>query len=533
MPEQLQKIWNQVLEWWKKFSTKQKIILGSVAGAILLALVILAMVVSTPTMVELVKCESTSDASKIKDILDGDSSIEYKIADDGLTFLVNEDDELTASFLLADNDIPSSGYSIDNVFSGGFSSTEADKTKKYELYLEEHFAEHLATLSNVEAATVDLDIPNDDGTILAREQEATAAVILTLSGEMSEEQAAGVAKYIATQVGNSTTDNIFILDSQSNVLFSGGDSDTAVGTASSQLSLREKTENLIKSEVKDVLVGGSLYDHVEVALNLDMDFDQYRETTREYSAPDGQTNGMIGEQSTYESSSVGGAAATPGTDSNDDTTYVMEDNDYTESSVTDQTTTYQNNEKVTDRTAAMGTVNPDSSSIAIVAKNYVVYDEDTLKASGALDNMTFDEYIAANSDPVRADVDQDYYTMIANATGFPESSISIIAYTEPMFQYSTGGRTFSDYLQIALTVIILLLLGFVVFRSTRKEKEAEMEEELSVESLLESTKENQDQLEDIGYNEKSETRILIEKFVEENPEAAASLLRNWLNEEWE
>lgn len=60
-----------------------------------------------------------------------------------------------------------------------------------------------------------------------------------------------------------------------------------------------------------------------------------------------------------------------------------------------------------------------------------------------------------------------------------------------------------------------------------------MEEELSVESLLESTKENQDQLEDIGYNEKSETRILIEKFVEENPEAAASLLRNWLNEEWE
>ena len=59
------------------------------------------------------------------------------------------------------------------------------------------------------------------------------------------------------------------------------------------------------------------------------------------------------------------------------------------------------------------------------------------------------------------------------------------------------------------------------------------EEELSVESLLESTKEAQESLEDIGFNEKSETRILIEKFVQENPEAAASLLRNWLNEEWE
>lgn len=79
MPEQLQKIWNQVLEWWKKFSTKQKIILGSVTGAILLALVILAMVVSTPTMVELVKCDSTEEASKIKDILVGTAPLNTKL----------------------------------------------------------------------------------------------------------------------------------------------------------------------------------------------------------------------------------------------------------------------------------------------------------------------------------------------------------------------------------------------------------------------------------------------------------------------
>ena len=73
-----------------------------------------------------------------------------------------------------------------------------------------------------------------------------------------------------------------------------------------------------------------------------------------------------------------------------------------------------------------------------------------------------------------------------------------------------------------------------MFRSTRKEKVAEIEPELSVESLLESTKRKaRKKMQDIGYNEKSETRILIEKFVEDNPEAAASLLRNWLNEEWE
>ena len=67
----------------------------------------------------------------------------------------------------------------------------------------------------------------------------------------------------------------------------------------------------------------------------------------------------------------------------------------------------------------------------------------------------------------------------------------------------------------------------------RREQVQEPEAELSVENLLESTKESQEALADIGYSEKSETRILIEKFVEQNPEAAASLLRNWLNEDWE
>ena len=70
--------------------------------------------------------------------------------------------------------------------------------------------------------------------------------------------------------------------------------------------------------------------------------------------------------------------------------------------------------------------------------------------------------------------------------------------------------------------------------STRKEKAPELEPELSVETLLQTTKENEEEnLEDIGFKEKSEARVLIEKFVEEKPEAVASLLRNWLNEDWE
>ncbi|GFI15486.1 hypothetical protein IMSAGC009_00645 [Lachnospiraceae bacterium] len=79
-------------------------------------------------------------------------------------------------------------------------------------------------------------------------------------------------------------------------------------------------------------------------------------------------------------------------------------------------------------------------------------------------------------------------------------------------------------------MIILALLAFVVLRSMRSEKGVEQPEELSVESLLQSQPEVE--LENIDVEKLSETRKLIEKFIDENPEAAASLLRNWLNEDW-
>ena len=76
------------------------------------------------------------------------------------------------------------------------------------------------------------------------------------------------------------------------------------------------------------------------------------------------------------------------------------------------------------------------------------------------------------------------------------------------------------------------MLIFIIIRSTRPVAVNETEPELSVEDMLATTKENRPVVEDIDVQEKSEVRIAIEKFVDENPEAVALLLRNWLNEGW-
>ena len=537
MPENVQNILNKINEWWKKFSVKQKTLLVSITAVILLALVILAVVMNQPNMVTLITCENAKQASQVKELLEGEN-ISSQVSSDGLTFMVKAKDKANASIVLGSNNIPADGYGIENVFDGSFSTTESDKNKKYQLYLEKKFEENLAVLSNVESASVSLSLPNEDGTIISMGQETYASIILTLSGEMDEEQAAGIAKFVATEVGNDSTNNILILDSNSNVLFSGGDSSTAIGMANSQLSAKSKEENRIKSGVKDVMLGTDVYDNVAVGLNLSMDFNTEEYVNQRYYVEDGRDQGYLNSRSSFESEAEGGRADVPGTDTNGqngDTTYVLPDSEVTSSSTSELKEDYLTSQEITRRNSNGGVINYESSSISVVATSYVVYDEKALKADGSLDNMSFDEFVAQNSNRIKTTVDDEFYDMVSHATGISRDNITIVAYDVPFFKYaSASGRDVADYLQIALAVLIFILLGFVVFKSMRKQEEQEPVPEISVEGLMEQTKETEEEaLEGIGFSEKSETRILIEQFVDNNPEAAASLLRNWLNEEWE
>ena len=239
--------------------------------------------------------------------------------------------------------------------------------------------------------------------------------------------------------------------------------------------------------------------------------------------------------SLYSSSSKNGLGGTPGTDSNDGTSYMTKDNNYSEQTIEDNDYDYLNDEKVTKTESNGGRVDYENSSVSVIATRYIVYDQKVLEENGTLDDTSWEQFKQDNGDTKRVtEVDEDMVGVIANSTGFSTSKISFLVYETPKFIDKKGSNfSVTDIFQILLAVLIFALLGFVVFKSTRSEKSEEMEPELSVESLLESTAEANEHLNDIGYTEKSEVRILIEKFVDENPDAVALLLRNWLNEDWE
>lgn len=53
MPERLKAILDKITAWWKKFNTKQRSVLISIVAVVIVALVILGVVISRPTQVEI------------------------------------------------------------------------------------------------------------------------------------------------------------------------------------------------------------------------------------------------------------------------------------------------------------------------------------------------------------------------------------------------------------------------------------------------------------------------------------------------
>ena len=272
-------------------------------------------------------------------------------------------------------------------------------------------------------------------------------------------------------------------------------------------------------------------------MNYVLNWDRVNKIATEYTPADGMDQGLFSES--YEETSTGSNSArgTPGTTSNNTnaTTYNVS-NGTSESTYQVKKYSYLPNELVTTTNTEPGAIVYDTSTLAVTFIKNRVYNEDECKQLGYLDNTTWEEFKAQNADSVVLNVDNTWVDLISNGTGINTNNISVMAYERHYFQDSTAPgimSTVTFWVQIALAVAILGLLVFVVLRSARPLTVEETEPELSVEEMLATTKENQPVVDDIDIQEKSETRKAIEKFVEENPEAVALLLRNWLSEDWD
>jgi flagellar M-ring protein FliF len=536
MAERVKQIPKKLLEIWNNWTKKQRTVIVSSVAVVVVAIIILAMVLTRPNYQVLTTCENYSELNEVTQLLSS-NGYSYKVADNSLVVQVPKASLTNAKMLIASEDIQSDGYSFEDAMNSSFTTTESDKTKQFEHYLESKFASDLASMDGVKSASVTVDIAESTNSFYTATSESSVAAVLTLSKTLDDEQAESIANFLATAVGNKSTDNITLISSDGTTLFSGASNSTVSGVSyNSQQKFKERIETTTKSSLKQGLLATGLYDDAYITLNYVLDWDAVNTIATEYTPADGQEQGLYSESYEEVSESTSGASGTPGTTSNDETTYDVTDGSSGTSTYEVKKYSYLPNELVTTTTSEPGQIVYDTSTLTVTFIKNQVYKEDEVEELGLLGDLTWEQFKAQNAESVPLEVDDTWIQAISTGTGVATGNITVLAYQRPYFEDSTQTSIFqraSFWVQILLAVVILGLLTFVVIRSARPLTVEETEPELSVEEMLATTKENQPAVDDIDIQEKSETRKAIEKFVDENPEAVALLLRNWLNDGWD
>lgn len=542
MREKVKEIPEKFKAFWDKYTSKQKTIVIAIICVVLIAIGVVAWLASRPTWSKFQVFDSVDDANTMTKALD-DQSITWKASSDGKTIYVHQDDMTNALYAMSDNGLTDKGYTWDDAFDNSMSTTESEKDQKRVLALQSEIRQSLIQYKFIDDANVFINVPESTYTVLSSDDAETAKTSITASIELNDKNkdllddktAETLAYWLANTVGTDVK-NVIINDTDGKCIYNGNTSDGLGGVLTGgSTEYCNKLRNTIADNVTTLLIRCG-YDDAQVGTDgIQFDMNKIETLTKEYSVDDGREYGYPTNLYTYSSKGASGNGGTPGTDSNDsDTDYVNNSSSGTSNTVDVQKlTALLTNEKVQNIKQETPAIKLADSSLGIVVRKYTVYKEDDLKADGTLDKTTWDQFISQNNKISTTTVSTDEINLISAATGVSANKITVLAYNVPQFVSSTkSSNGISNYLMIILTVLIIALLIFVILRGASPLAAEDEEPELSVEQLLATTKENQS-LDDIEFSDKSETRKMIEKFVDENPEAVAQLLRNWLNDEWE
>ncbi|MCR5691594.1 MAG: hypothetical protein K6G62_05185 [Eubacterium sp.] len=540
MMDRLIAIKDKILAFWNKYTSKQKTVIICVVLAIFFAIVLLAYFLTRPVYTKLVTL-SGETASEFDSSLKS-AGLDYQKESDSngnTVFSVEQSVYSDAVLLMGENKVTDEGMTWDDALNNDMTTSSAEKETKATLALQSSIRTGLMTFEGVEDATVYIDRPADDGTIFAEKKETSVSASLQLSknAEINADQAQAIAYYLANAVGNSTTDSIILTDTTGNLLYGSKEDNTLGGSITSDEDYKEKLRNTFCKNVSDMLLKAG-YDDVQIgSSNIVFDMDVVTELIKTYTANEGMEQGLYSSSYNYSSTGNSGSGGIPGTDANgDETDTMISDSESSSSTTTLDKYNYLPNETVQNIEHEVGAVKPEESSIGIVLTQYNVVKEETLEAEGLLDEISFEEYVDQNSAVTDLETPEDLVTLVSAATGIAVNNITIQVKQKPVYEAaetSSFTDNIANYLMVILTLLIAGLLVFVIIRGTSPVEVTELEPELSVEDLLSTTKEEEKQnLDEIELGDKSETRVLIEKFVDENPEAVALLLRNWINEDW-
>lgn len=539
MDTKLKGVWEKVKAFFKNMSTKVRIILGASLAVILIAIIALVLVLNNRPYATLFTNLTTAEAGEIISYLQENGVTDYRLVGDTIEVRADQQDVLLAQLALAG--YPKDGTLYDTYFKNvGTMSTTSERATAFKIAVEEKLAAVIRKFPGVRDADVQLAFGEERTYVFEEvntETKATVYLDLVDGMTLSNQQVEGIRGLVSHAIEGLNIDNVFITDGLGNTYSAGDTAD--LGDAS--LLKRQQEEyynNLIRTQVVQILSGIYGAENVRVAVNTTMDVNRRYIESTEYSQPEGsyENGGLIGKETTFfyitrdGLEPVGGVV---GTTANSDIQTYVED---LQQAIGDGDTAGESKE-------LDNKINETHEQVEVVA--------------GTITNISIAVTINENANAA-ANVDlESLRSHVAVASGIggedPEQYVSVLLapflVDEPVAVDTIFSEDMIPYLIIAAAALLLLVILLIVILSVRRRRRkkkqeeeereaAEMEEQLAAEgigitpeaaaAIAAAAPSGGADIMEMNTEKSMELRKTVRQFVQNNPEVAAQMIKTWL-----
>lgn len=253
--------------------------IGGVA-ALAIIITVVSIFASSEKMVPLFRDLSEAEAGQIKQELDG-KNVKSELANNGTTILVPEKQADSLKVTLASEGLPKTGnidYSFFANNSGfGLTDNEFDVLKVDATQTE--LSNLINTIDGIKDSKVMINLPKDSVFVGEEQSNASASIVLQVEPgyTLTPQQVKGLYHLISKSVPNLKTENIVIMDQDSNYYDLNTSSDSYASGMDAQQQKKEEIEKNLQRKIQQLLGTMMGQDKVAVSVTTDIDFTEEKE----------------------------------------------------------------------------------------------------------------------------------------------------------------------------------------------------------------------------------------------------------------
>ncbi len=520
----------------EKISLRNKIIIGVIAGVIVVGALVVAIALNqteySTILTGLTQEEVTSVAGKLQE-----QSVAFKI--DGNNILVDKRYEAQVMAKLAAEGYPENGFAY-GVFTDNVSlmSTDFEKRSYMTFDLQNRLASTIRLFDGVQNAVVTIALPEEQTYVLQsdiKEPSASVVVVMRNGGSPTAKQVDSIKSLVAKSLPGMSSEHVAVVDGNGEEILGGGADDNSDLTRL-RFELERILESSIKTKVMNVVEPLFGKDKVSVSVKSSIDIDKKISELTNYTPAENSANtGVTAHMGlAYEGAGLSSApAGIPGTETNSDVpVYTAEEDNNNNNNLSRREETY----------------------------DYLVSQFKEQVQSGSGQTTDVNVSVVIDSEALQDDTRVELMRLVATASGIPvadmENKISVFAMPFPTTDTEGEGLkiSFSDFgpwIYIILGIILILLIVFITMllqnkklKKTMGDMEEDYEETIatlqaaSIEEDHGGFAGDEDMPLELGQQtlelasvdiKKVKVDEEVRKFVGENPEIAASRIKDWLN----